>query len=269
MTNMYVQNENPHTDELAEQITQFIARAKPWVEKITGLPLPVVRIELVGVEGLASAYAAFVHRQVERDTEGLDLTESERKKAAVLPGTARMAARKRWMVEESTLIATSVGQPSTLIVPEALEHLGLGNTPDLLGDLLVRALARQAQVAACGGSLIPAPEWPQTGRSRDASTLFSDGHAQWTSAQATAQILGRPVDHTQRSRPRTFLVRRTVHHIADSAGRRRRARATALVDQAVSAVGLDRFNRVWSTPGLAPALDEFQRPDDWISRLPS
>ncbi|MGW0827100.1 zinc-dependent metalloprotease [Streptomyces sp. NPDC002845] len=265
---MYVQNETPHTEELAEQIHQLLTQATPWVEKATGLLLPTVRVELVGVEGLATAYAAFVRRQVERDTEGLDLTERERKKAAALPLTARGSARTMWMVEESVLIATGVGQPSALIVPEALEHLGLTGAPDLLCDALVRALARQAQVAACGGTLIPAPEWPVVRPAKDAITQLSDGHAQWTSDQATPQILGRPVDCTQRRRPRTFLVRRAVLRIADPGAGRRRARAAALVDKAVNAVGLDAFNQVWSASGLAPTLGELRCPEDWISRLP-
>jgi hypothetical protein len=268
MITVYVQNETPRTEELAQQITELLTQAMPWVEKVTGLLLPDVRVELVDVDGLATAFSAFVRRQVERDTEGLDLTEWERKKAAVLPLTARVAARKMWMVEESVLIATSVGQPSTLVVPEALEHLGLADAPDLLCDLLVRALAQQAQVAACSGTLIPAPGWPQVMPARDAITQFSDGHAHWTSNQATPQILGRPVDYAHRRRPRTFLLRREALLVADSGGRRRRARATALVDQAVTAIGLDAFNRVWTTAGLPPTLDELRHPERWISRLP-
>ncbi|MDL5199777.1 hypothetical protein [Streptomyces sp. ALI-76-A] len=262
MISMYVQNETPQTEELAEQIHQLLTQATPWVETTSGLLLPTVRIELVGVEGLATAYAAFVRRQVERDTEGLDLTEQEHKKAAALPLTARMSARTIWMVEESILIATSVGQPSTLIVPEALEHLGLTGAPDLLCDALVRALARQAQVAACGGTRIPAPEWPIDRPAQDAITQLSDGHAQWTRDQATSQILGRPVDYTQRRRPRTFLMRRAFLRIAAAGAGRRRARATALVDKAVNAVGLDAFNQVWSISGLAPTLGKLRCPED-------
>ncbi|MEV6949037.1 zinc-dependent metalloprotease [Streptomyces sp. NPDC051172] len=47
------------------------------------------------------------------------------------------------------------------------------------------------------------------------------------------------------------------------------ARVTALVDQAIAAVGTDRFNHVWTVDGLLPTLDELRQPFSWIRRLPA
>ncbi|MFF7400653.1 zinc-dependent metalloprotease [Streptomyces murinus] len=266
MSSMHVHNETPHR-ELAERIDELLAQAAPWVEKVTGLALPPVTISLVSPEELATAYSAFMRRQVERDTADLDLSEWQRQKVAAMPDMAAATARTMWMAEESVLIATSIGQPSTLIVPDALEHLGL-TTPELLCTVVVRALAQQAQVGACDGTLIPAPVWPIISPAQDAISQFSEGHTWWTSDQATPQILGRAVDHSPRRRPWAYLGRRMFLAVANAGAARRRARATAFVDKAVTAAGLEAFNQVWRTPGLAPRLDDLRRPKEWISRLP-
>ncbi|MEU2354420.1 zinc-dependent metalloprotease [Streptomyces misionensis] len=266
MSSTYVHNETPHR-ELAERIEELVTRAAPWVEKVTGLVLPLPSIELVSVEGLATAFSAFMRRSVERDTADLELTEWQKRVVAALPAVAAKAARSAWMIDESLLIATSVGRPKTLIVPEALEHLGLA-APDFLCTVVVRALAQQAQVSACDGALVPAPVWPIIPPRRDAISQFSEGHAWWTSERATPQILGRAVDHSRRRRPWTYLRTRVLVNVSTAGARRRRVRATAFVNEAVNAVGLDAFNQVWRTPGLAPTLDDFRRPKEWISRLP-
>ncbi|MGW1039527.1 zinc-dependent metalloprotease [Streptomyces sp. NPDC002547] len=267
MINLYVQHETARSEELAEQVQDILTQAIPAVEKVTGLPAPdPVTVELVDVEGLATAWSAFVRRQVERDTAGLDLTDWQRKRVSALPQAARWSARKIGMTTEYTLIANSTGRPSTLLIPEALEQQGL-NAPDRLCELLVRALAEQTQVAACGGTIIPGPVWPTTRATRDVNTLFSHGHAQWTSDQATPLILGHPVVRDDHRRQRNFV--KAVVDLLDFGTARQQARATSLVDQAIAAVGTDRFNHVWTVDGLLPALDELRQPVSWIRRLPA
>lgn len=267
MINVYVQHETTRCEELAEQIRGILTQAMPAVEKVTGLAMPDrVTVELVDVDGLAAAWSAFTRRQAERDTAGLDLTEWQRKRVASLPLAARWAAHKVGMSEEYTLIANSAGWPSTLIIPEALDRLGL-TTPDHLCALLVRALAQQAQVAACEGSLVPPPVWPVIRPGRDVAELVSHAHAQWTSDQATPLILGKPVAPDRRRRQRTLLE--TVIGLIEFGLAKQRARATALVDQAMAAVGPDGFNHVWTVDGLLPTLDELRQPVSWIRRLPA
>ncbi|MEE1829704.1 zinc-dependent metalloprotease [Streptomyces sp. SP17KL33] len=268
MTEVSVLNETAAHDRLAQHMYENLSEAAPYVEKITGLHLPaIITVKLVTVDGFATAHGAFVRRQIERDTEGRQLTERQRMKAAALPEAAAVSARALWMVEEPVLTATSDGRPVTLIVPEALHHLGLADVPDLVYDAMVRILAQQVQVAACEGALVPAPEWPPVVPRKDPITQLSNGHAQWTSTQVTTHILGRPVDRAQRRRPRTFLLQRAFICLMDPIAGTRLNRATALVDRAVSTVGLDTFNRVWTTDGLVPTLAEFRSPDRWIERL--
>lgn len=142
---MFVQHETRHA-ELADLIQELVSAAVPWVEKVTGLPLPRPRFELVDVDGLAAAYRSFVRRQMERDSAGLDLTRWERAKLVMHPQGAEALIRHGGMSKQPVLIATSIGRPSTLIVPEAVGLQQLSETPDLLCDLLVRSLAQQAQV---------------------------------------------------------------------------------------------------------------------------
>ncbi|MGW1002153.1 zinc-dependent metalloprotease [Streptomyces sp. NPDC001118] len=267
MINVYVQHETARSEELAEQVQDILTQAIPAVEKVTGLPAPdTVTVELVDVEGLATAWSAFIRRQVERDTAGLDLTEWQRKSVIALPRAERWTALKFGMGTEHTLIANSVGRPSTLLIPEALEQQGLTD-PDQLCELLVRALAEQAQVAACDGTLVPSPVWPKTRAARNVNTLFSHGHAQWTSNQATPLILGHPVDRDDRRSQQNFFQK--VLYLPEFGVAGQEARATALVDQAIAAVGTDRFNHVWTVDGLLPTLDELRQPVSWIRRLPA
>ncbi|MEW2302130.1 zinc-dependent metalloprotease [Streptomyces sp. NPDC006655] len=258
---MYVQHETRHA-ELADHIEELVRAAVPWVEKVTGLPLPRPRFELVDVDGLALAYRAFVRRQMERDTAGLDLTRWEQAKLVGQPQAAELMVRRGGLSRKPVLVATSIGKPSTLIVPEALGLQKLRETPDLLCDLLVRSLAQQAQVLAGDGQIVPAPEWPKSPTARHPIVQLSEGHAQWTSSQATRQITG----STQQNRGP--LAKRLARSVLEPMADRRVARASALVDQAVSARGLTAFNAVWNTPGLAPTLDEFRHPGRWIGRMP-
>ncbi|TLS46096.1 hypothetical protein FE633_11155 [Streptomyces montanus] len=266
MINLYVQNESARSEELAEQIERLLTQAMPAVEKVTGLPAPdTVTVELVDVDGLAIAWSAFIRRQIERDTAELDLTEWQRKRAAALPQAERWRALKVGMSTEYTLIANSTGRPSTLLIPEALGQQGLTD-PDRLCELLVRALAEQTQVTACGGTLVPAPVWPQTLATRDVNTLLSHGHAQWTSEKATPLILGHPVVREDRRKQRHV---KKVFSLLGFGVARQQARATALVDEAIAAVGTDRFNHVWTAAGLLPSVAELRQPARWIKRLPA
>ncbi|MET8807931.1 zinc-dependent metalloprotease [Streptomyces sp. NPDC004546] len=258
---MYVQHE-ARDAELADHIEGLVRAAVPWVEKITGLPLPRPRFELVDIDGLALAYRSFVRRQMERDTEGLDLTRWERSKLIAHPQAAEFMVRSGGLSKKPVLIATSIGQPATLIIPEALRLQRLSQTPELLCDLLVRSLAQQAQVLAGRGQVVPPPQWPKSPTARHPIVQLSEGHAQWTSSRATREITG---STRQTRRP---LAKRIVHSILEPLADRRVARASALVDQAVNARGLTAFNAVWNTPGLAPTLDEFRHPGRWIGRMP-
>ncbi|MFF5304791.1 zinc-dependent metalloprotease [Streptomyces sp. NPDC013161] len=258
---MYVQHETRHA-ELADRVEELARVVLPWVEKVTGLPLPRPRFELVDVDGLATAYRSFVRRQMERDTEGLDLTCYEQAKLVVHPQAAEALVRHAGLSERPVLIATSVGQPSTLIVPESLGLQKLSETPDLLCDLLVHSLTQQAQVIAGGGQVVPAPEWPKFSTSKHPIVQLSEGHAQWTSSLVTREITGS--SRPDRSPLANVLARSLLERVAD----RRVARASALVDQAVSTRGLPAFNAVWNTPSLVPTLAEFRHPGRWIGRMP-
>ncbi|MET8816101.1 zinc-dependent metalloprotease [Streptomyces sp. NPDC004549] len=258
---MYVQHETRHA-ELATHMEELVKSAVPWVEQVTGLPLTHPRFDLVDIDGLATAYRSFVRRQMERDTAGLDLTRWEQARLLARPQAAEFTARRAGMSKKPVLIATSIGKPSTLIVPEAAGLYRLCETPDLLCDLLVRSLAQQAQVIAGAGQVVPPPEWPKIPAPSHPIVQLSEGHARWTSGRVTPEITGitRPSRHP--------LAKRLASSIREPMAARRAARASALVDQAVKARGLLAFNAVWSTAGLAPTRDEFRHPRRWIARMP-
>ncbi|MFG2783818.1 hypothetical protein ACGFY7_39050 [Streptomyces prunicolor] len=208
MYSINVQDDTGSNAKLARQIDTLLNEAAPYVEKTTGLPLPeTVAVTLVDPEGLGTALSAFVRRQAERETEGLKLTAYQQRKLDVAPMATRACAHRYWMTGDSNLVASSIGRPTTLLVPEGLEHQGL-NTPDLLLDLLVRALVKQAQVAACAGNLIPPLFYPIAQPTQDAVEALSTGHARWTSNEVTPLILGRAVVRNQHHRPGAYQGRR-------------------------------------------------------------
>lgn len=261
MIDIRVQDETPSNKELADRIFDIATMAKPVVEDVTGLPLDTVTIELVDVEGLAAAASASCWRLCMRDTKNLNLSNRQHRAIASFPRGVHIATRRVRLHEQLTLIANSIGQPSTLIAPEVLQHLGLLNAPELLCEELVRALAKQAQVLACKGILLPPAVWPLTRPSKHAVQLFSDGHACWTSDQATPRILGKPAP-----RRRQRLLTRLLGGPA-AIGGRQVILATTFVEQAMSLADLDTFNKVWTVPGLAPTLSELSHADEWIKRL--
>ncbi|MDX3024948.1 zinc-dependent metalloprotease [Streptomyces acidiscabies] len=266
MTTVLVQIESLRHEELADRIRAVAEEAAPWVEKITGLSLPRARIDLSTVDGYATAWSAFHRRQLDRDTAGAGLTEKDRTRIAVRPDAARFAARFCWMVQGPFLVATSIGQPVTLLVPESLDHLGVTGAPDLLCSLLVRILTEQAQVAASDGALFPPPLWPRVRRSHNAREQLSAGHARWAQEVVTPEILGRPASLIPGPRPHTYRVRRAADHVLLVGERLRTRRAAAFTAAAVSSVGLPRFNEVWSSPGAVPTVDELRHPARWIAR---
>ncbi|MFD4554882.1 zinc-dependent metalloprotease [Streptomyces sp. NPDC058469] len=269
MYSINVQDDTGSNEELAGQITTMLTNAAPYVEKSTGLPLPeTVAVTLVDREGLGTALSAFARRQAERETEGVKLTAAQQRRVDLLPMVTRTAAHHFWMTDESELISNSMGRPTSLLVPESLEHQGL-NTPDQLLVLLVRALAKQAQVAACEGNLIPPLFYPIVQPSQDAVTALSDGHARWTSNEVTPLILGRAVVRNQRRRPGAYLGQRLLGRLLSACEERRIRGAVTFVGQSLSAVGPERFNRVWSVDGLVPTLVELRRPAQWASRVPA
>ncbi|MGW3308298.1 zinc-dependent metalloprotease [Streptomyces sp. NPDC001073] len=85
---------------------------------------------------------------------------------------------------------------------------------------------------------------------------------QWTSSLVTQVITGSTRPTRRPLTSRLALSRR------EPPVSRRLARASALVEEAVSARGLPAFNAVWSTPGLVPTPSEFRHPGRWIGRLP-
>lgn len=269
MTAINVQDETGRSGQLAEDMHTLLGRAAPYVEKVTQLQLPhTVTVKLLTVPGLATNYSAFVRRQVERDTAGVEMTESERKRAAALPIAAGWAARTTWAVDASVLVANTVGWPSTLVVPEALAHQGLLSDPDGLCELLVRVLAEQAQVEACRGVLVPGGGWPPVGEGQDPVSQLSAGHASWAAREATPLVLGKPVSDTQRQCSWTYRRQTALVFVAARGqyGRLLR-RATAFVDQAMASIGPEGFNRLWTKHDLVPTLDELRHPDRWLQRL--
>nr|WP_024126523.1 zinc-dependent metalloprotease [Streptomyces sp. FR1]AHE39142.1 Hypothetical protein pFRL3_365c [Streptomyces sp. FR1] len=269
MTTISIQDETGRSAKLAEDMHAFLTSAAPYVEKVTELSLPhTVTVKLLNVSDLAMNFSAFVRRQVERDTTGVELTKQERKKAAALPVAAGRSARTTWAVDASVLVANSVGWPSTLIVPEALAHQGLLSDPDGLCELLVRVLTEQAQVEACRGVLVPGGAWPPVREDQSPVSLLSAGHAYWASQKATPLVLRNPLSHGRRRRSWTYQRQAALAFLAARGqhGRLLR-RSTAFVDQAMASIGPERFNRLWVTHELVPTLDELRHPDRWLQRL--
>ncbi|MYR61748.1 hypothetical protein GTY54_37940 [Streptomyces sp. SID625] len=262
MIDMYVQHE-PCYAQLAEHVEVLVREAVPWVEKVTGLPLPRPRFELVDIDGCATAYRSFIRRQLEHDTAGVDLSGWDQTRIAAQQQAAEVVVRRAGLARKPVLVATSIGQPSTLIVPEALGLQKLCETPGLLCDLLVRSLAQQAQVIAGSGRVVPPPQWPKIPGASHPVVQLSRGHAQWTSSRVVREITG--IDRPARRRPARRIVRSVLAPVTG----RRTARASALVDQAVRARGLASFNAVWHTAGLVPTHAEFRHPSRWIVRMPT
>jgi hypothetical protein len=269
MTTISVLDETNRHGDLAEQMLAVLTEAVPGVEKVTQLQMPdTVTVRLLDIPELAKATAAFVRRQVERDTANLTLTRHQQIRADSLVKATEIAVRATWKAEASILVATSTGRPSTLITPAALEFQGLKPDTDGFCDLMVRTLAEQAQVNACAGELVPACEWPPVPPARDAVSILSGGHARWTSGEVTPLVLGRPAN-VQRRRAWNSKLTAATDFVLAFGQEQRIDKAAAFVGKAVAEVGPDVFNRVWVDRELLPTLDELRRPARWLKRLPT
>ncbi|MFD9038766.1 zinc-dependent metalloprotease [Streptomyces bottropensis] len=268
MTTINVRDETGRNSQLAEDMSVFLAKAAPYVEQITGLVLPhTVTVRLLTVPDRADAVSAFIRRQLERDTTGVELTAHERKKVAALPVDAGRAAHTLWAVDASVLVANTVGWPSTLIVPVALAHQGLLSDPDGLCELLVRVLTEQAQVEACRGALVPGGAWPPVRKDRSPVAQLSAGHACWAGRRTTPLVLGKPVSDRPRRPSWTYRRQAALVFLRERGQRGRRLlRSTAFVEQAMDSIGPEGFNALWTMHELVPTLDELRHPDQWLRR---
>ncbi|MFD4480421.1 zinc-dependent metalloprotease [Streptomyces sp. NPDC058471] len=262
MPTIAVHTPNSQHKQLAQQIHEMLAAAIPLVEEATALPLPdTVSVELVSRDTLLDRYSAHIRGQVARDSAGLDLTRLQQTQADTAPQAARFVLQHLWLEHEPVLIADSLGRPTTLIAPQALKHQGT-DTPDLLIEELVYALAQQAQVAASGGRLVPIRFWPRTPVAKDSLAQLSDGHATWTTDRVAPLLQSGAADAPGRHEPALWM--RAVGFRAD----RRAQRATAFVGKAMSTIGPDAFNVLWTAPELVPTPSELRRPDRWFHRIP-
>ncbi|MET9103737.1 zinc-dependent metalloprotease [Streptomyces antibioticus] len=271
MTTINVRDETGRSSRLAEDVSVFLTKAAPYVEHVTELTLPhTVTVRLLTVPDLAKDVSAFIRRQVERDTTGVELTARERKKAAALPVDAGRAARTSWAVDASVLVANTVGWPSTLVVPMALAHQGLLSDPDGLCELLVGVLTEQAQVEACRGVLVPGSAWPPVRKDQSPVLQLSAGHACWAGRRTTPLVTGNPMSDSPRRPSWTYRRQSALLFLHERRQRGRRLlRSTAFVKHAMDSIGPEGFNRLWTLPGLVPTLDELRHPDQWLRRQPA
>jgi hypothetical protein len=251
-------------DALAREMNELLDVAAPYVEKVTGLNVPTVSIHLGDRASTAQEYAAFVRRQIDVDTAGLNLTSRQRRQAEEFAQGIEWTVRMKWATTDSLLITASTGRPSTLIMPEALDRQGLTLDRSRLCALMVETLTKQAQVVACGARIILQPGWPiLQNRHNDPTYHLSEGHALWTSRQVCPFLL-----NTVKPRREPWPARCHRALLAGDVGgqRRWRQRAASFVDKSLTAVGMEAFNLVWTEHQRLPTLAELRRPARWIRR---
>ncbi|MFD3580966.1 zinc-dependent metalloprotease [Streptomyces sp. NPDC058683] len=258
-------SETDHCDDLADRMTGLLHTAAPYVEKATGLALPQVTVRLLDIVTAAQQYDAFVRHRFAHETPPAGLTARQRDGANVFAEGTEWTVRMQWATTTSLTIADSAraNRPETLIVPTTLAWQKLTSDHTRLCALMVESLAKQAQVAACGASVIPGKGRLVALREQDPAFHLGEGHAQWTSLQVSPLVLGQPVQH--RRQWHVDVIRASL--AGDVGGARAwKRRSTSFVETALAAVGTEVFNRMWVQHELLPTLAELRHPARWIRR---
>ncbi|WP_217556953.1 zinc-dependent metalloprotease [Streptomyces sp. GbtcB6] len=265
MSTIRVTGETDHCEDLADQMADLLHTAAPYVEKATGLVLPDVSVRLVDIGTAAREFGAFVRHRFEHGTPRPGVSARERDWENVFVQGTEWTVRMQWATTTSLTIANPDrdGLPETLMVPATLAWQRLSCDRTRLCALMIEILTKQAQVAACGGSVIPGKGRLVALREQDPAFHLGEGHAQWTSLQVSPVVLSQPV--RRRHQWHIDVVRASL--AGDVGGARAwKRRATSFVDTVLAAVGTEVFNRMWVRHEMLPTLAELRHPARWIRR---
>lgn len=266
---------------LATRIEKAARQAAPHVEKVTGLPLPTVRICLMDRQAwLDESIRPLVAAVAEAERSGA----ADRAAMARVQSTALQVELKLFWVLRRGLSVSEQAVDGTcsaryLMVPDAVRHMGLVRAPLGLERMIVHEVVHQAQISTSGGRVVP----PQGGGPDPGP--FVCGHADWAEAQITHTLWGAaPTD--ERLRPslryrRSVWLRRMQIRLAEaltSAQVERPPRVprvteadpavTHFVGTTIARAGLAPWNHtVWREPNAVPSPEEVQDPQAWMTRM--
>ncbi|RPE46167.1 hypothetical protein EDD90_9493 [Streptomyces sp. Ag109_O5-1] len=86
-------------------MAELLHAAAPYVEKVTGLPLPDATVRLVDIDTAAQQYGAFVRHRFEHGIPRPGLTARERDWKNVFVGGTEWSVRVQWTTTTSLAIA--------------------------------------------------------------------------------------------------------------------------------------------------------------------
>ncbi len=121
-----------------------------------------------------------------------------------------------------------------------------------------------------GVLLLLTPEQRELFRSMQALMSLLEGHASWVMNEVGSRVIADLATlrrSLRRRRQATGMEKTFQRAIGFDQKVRQYDAGEAFVRGVVSRVGRDGLNRIWSSPGHLPTIDEIAEPDAWVARV--
>ncbi|MFE7133840.1 zinc-dependent metalloprotease [Streptomyces sp. NPDC057638] len=258
--------------DFGERLRAVAEETVPVVEAVTQLPLP----DPVVIRTLTPRRWLRDHKRSTKRRLTLEMTELGLSavrphlgsaRASVLGGVAFL--RTHWVAIGGQAVEYAPDRPEVVICPEALRHCGRLDDLSMLYKIVAHEVTHLAQYAASGGAVWRAQSthFPALRGTTDLDYHWLlEGHAYAMDQRITAKILGAPV-RTDTTSPRASARHReVVTEDTHRAQLRHLDQAADGVEGAIDRLGLDTFNRIWTSPDLIPLEQETGMPEQWWGR---
>lgn len=257
MSSVVLRNEaDARFDGLAERLKRIADEVVPVVELVTGLPLPdQVGIRTMTVPAWLRAHRDSAERQFLAEAKELSPSRTDTREAQKLRRTRYSEVRLLWPTMGGQAVELESGQPEVVVLPAALTQAGRLHDDPFLYRVMAHEMTRMAQYAASGGAVWAAQDtfFPLLRAVRGWDYPFLvEGHAHEADQRITTKLLGNPVPANTTSPYATVRCRNLWENPQRLALATHHLKGAEAVAGIITTLGLDAFNRVWTTPALVP-----------------
>ncbi|WP_329331191.1 hypothetical protein OG866_00135 [Streptomyces sp. NBC_00663] len=273
MSSVVLRNEaDARFDGLAARLERIAHEVASVVELCTGLPLPdQVCIRTMTVPAWMRTHRDSAEQQFHAEAAQLSPSRTGMREARELRQTRLREVRLLWPTVGGQAVKWEPGQPDVVVLPAALTQAGRLHDDPFLYKVLAHEMTRIAQYAASSGTLWAAQRtfFPHLRGVRGWDYPFlAEGHAHEADQRITTKLLGHPVPANTPSPYATVRYRNLWANPQRQALATHHLNGAEAVARIINTQGLDAFNRVWTTPALAPLCAETHgEPAAWQARF--